>query len=674
MTVEDHNRGFSLIEVMLALLILAVGILGISKLQGTLIKNTSDANQRAVAVALAQKKIDDLRSFAQMDMTGVSDWACPGTPLNAASLAYADIADDAGGAPLCDANLVANSNIDIGNTNYQLSWDVTPYEFVTNVATLMPDASTASPTVDFKNVQVMVSWMDIDTGNDASVALSTILDAYSPALTAITGSNSAGGAPIYTTYTPELAPDVIDVEVNTGDGTKRQTSKPLPDAVSQGQNANTIVTFEVVTYQENPIDPTLFTQTRREEFTTVDCKCTLSATDGTAYPPAHSVWDDVNKERYDYVASAISKPTATPSNNVNAVNEVCTVCCRDHHDDDASLVKYVAGTTSGNHDHYLSNGSGDVAGPGDEYIESCRIKLVDGVARVYQDWNLIDFTVLRRSQLTDGSPLQSQYTTYAAQSVLDEIESTSLAVKPASRTPITLPVGSLEQMESRGIYIDKVYDLTGTESVEYATYVTDTNNADRLEKVPFAEVNLSLLSNWTSATPALVSVTDEAVATISDPANDYYGSYSRGLLETLAAAPAPGVDITSSILPGNDGITQMVVDPSPPSSLSDTVAVIVDGVAASPITISGSIDGSGLPGGTKFNITGCSISQGGGGKNFECTKASGSDVSITVTASYEVTTGSGQNKITTTVNCLGTFNQEDVETDITGVTISLTCS
>ena len=54
------SHGFSLIEVMIALLVLAVGILGISKLQGTLIRNTSDANQRTVAVSVAQQKIDDL--------------------------------------------------------------------------------------------------------------------------------------------------------------------------------------------------------------------------------------------------------------------------------------------------------------------------------------------------------------------------------------------------------------------------------------------------------------------------------------------------------------------------------------------------------------------------------------------------------------------------------------
>lgn len=667
---HSHVSGFTLIEVMLALLILAIGILGISKLQGTLVKNTSDANQRAVAVALAQKKIDDLRSYAELDMSGASDWSCPpnaATNLTAASLAYADIADNTGGAPLCDADLIANTDIQIGNTNYQLAWDVTPYEFVTNVATAMADASSAAPTVDFKEVEISVSWLDIATGNNASVAVSTILDAYNPALTALSGSTAAGGAPIYPTYTPEAAPDVIDVEVDTGAGSKRQTSKPLPDAVSQGQNANTVVTFEVVTYQAHPLDATKFTPTRQEEYITVDCKCTLSAADATAYPPAHAVWDDANKKRYDYVGSPISKPTATQTNNVNEVDEVCTACCRDHHDDDASPVKYVAGTASGNHVHYKEDGT--VAGAGDEYVESCRLKLVDGVYRVYQNWNLLDFTVMNREDLGDGDALQTQYRSYVDQLLKNQIDTPVAVSKPSLRTPIDTAIGSIKQLQGRGIYIDNVYDLNGALSSEYSTYVGDSTNVDRLEKVPFAEVNLTLLSNWSSADAAKVSVTNEAIATVSDPANDYYGTYSRGETTSLAAAASPGVDITASIDPSNDGITNTTVNPSPPASASDTVAVTVSGVAPSPILVSGEISAPTLPNKTTFTLTGCGTPNNKA--EFSCTIASGDNLNIVVTANYSITTGSGNNKITTPYSCSTSYSQSNVTTDITGLVITL---
>lgn len=638
MKIFKQSRGFTLIEVMLALLILALGILGITKLQGTLIKNSSDANQRAVAVALAQKKIDDLKSFTELAMTGSSDWGCPAPALNAASLAYADIADNTGGAPGCAANLLANTDIPIGNTNYQLSWDVTPYQFVSNVATAMTDASSAAPTVDFKNVEVVVSWLDIDTGNDASVALSTILDSYGPAVTALSASTNAGGAPIYPTYTPEAAPDVIDIEVDTGDGTKRQTSKPLPDAVKTGANANTIVSFEVVTYQQHPLDSSKFTATRQEEYVTVDCRCTLVAANATAYPPAHTVWDDTDKERYDRVGFPISKQTAIQTNNANDVDEVCTTCCRDHHDATASPVKYVAGTTSGNHTHYKINGNGAVAGTNDEYIESCRLKLVDGVYRVFQDWNLIDLTQLERAELSDGSALQSEYRSYVDQLLKDTVESTSLATKPSLRTPLNTAVGTLNlQMESRGLYIDDVYDLSGALSSEYLTYVTDSSNADRLEKIPFAEVNLTLLSGWTSASTAVVTVRNDPVADIADPANNYYGTYERGLLDILAEAPSPGIDVTTSMFVGNEGITQNEGFGPTPSSLSDVVAVIASGTATN-VNVTGAIaitssDSSNLGGYKPVVIPGGSCSfDAVGSNNFTCTVSSGSTVTIQATA------------------------------------------
>jgi hypothetical protein len=484
-------------------------------------------------------------------------------------------------------------------------------------------------------------------------------------LTALSGSNAAGGDPIYPTYTPEAAPDVIDVEVDTGAGSKRQTSKPLPDAVSQGQNANTIVTFEVVTYQTHPLDATKFTQTRQEEFTTVDCKCTLSATNATAYPPAHAVWDDTEKERYDYVGAPISKPTATQTNNVNAVDEVCTACCRDHHDDDASPVKYVAGTVSGNHVHYKADGT--VAGPGDEYVESCRLKLVDGVLRVFQDWNLIDLTVLERDELGDGDALQAQYTTYVDGLIKNQIQTPTVISKPALRTPVSLALPTLStegQLQSRGIYIDEVYDLAGALSSDYSTYVGDSTNVDRLEKVPFAEVNLTLLSLWSSADTSKVTVSNEDIEEISDPDNDYYGTYSRGKLDAVAASPSPGTQVTSAMHPNNQGITNMVVNPSPPASLSDNVSVIVEASATPTVTVSGSLSSSGLPGGTKFTVSGCSDTVTNQG-DFSCTIASGDDVNIIVTA-YK------KNTICDPAGG-GSYSATNVTSDLTGIVINVTC-
>jgi hypothetical protein len=220
------------------------------------------------------------------------------------------------------------------------------------------------------------------------------------------------------------------------------------------------------------------------------------------------------------------------------------------------------------------------------------------------------------------------------------------------------------QLQSRGIYIDEVYDLAGALSSDYSTYVGDSTNVDRLEKVPFAEVNLTLLSLWSSADTSKVTVSNEDIEEISDPDNNYYGTYSRGKLDAVAASPSPGTQVTSAMHPNNQGITNMVVNPSPPASLSDNVSVIVEASATPTVTVSGSLSSSGLPGGTKFTVSGCSDTVNSQG-DFSCTIASGDDVNIIVTA-YK------KNTICDPAGG-GSYSATNVTSDLTGIVINVTC-
>jgi len=664
------DRGFSLIEVMVALLVLALGILGISKLQGTLIRNSSDANQRSVATSLAQMKIDDLRSFilmSEVDYTGdsVDDaWQAGLTPEQQ-SFAY--IATNQGGAADSspdsvddfNRNELINGDITFQNYEFNLSWIVEDYYYTdddADPATPQVASTTPSGDIDFKTVAVTVTWDDV-TDTQQQIVLSTTIDAYSPALTALADNSSVGGTSLQASYTPEAAPDVIDISV--GNSKLRQTTKPLPDAVKTGADANTLVTFEVVTYYPNPLDSTEFFADRREEFQTVDCRCELSATAGSSYPPGHIVWDQDDLDRYDTVGDPITKVTATQTGNANAVDSTCNVCCRDHHDADASPIKYVTGTVSGDHNHYMSNGS--VAGVGDEYIESCRYKRIDGVMRVFQDWNFLDLTVMNRNNLVTGDPLQNEYTAYVTQLIKDKIEVTSAAAKPPLRTPINTSVGTIQQLESRLVYIDNVYNESGSLSTAYSTYVTDSGNVERLERVPFADINMTLLSAWSAPSSATVSVRNDAVATVSDPDNNYYGTYSRGLITAHAAAASPGVDITASMNKSNDGITQISVNPSPLGNVVDTVQIIVAATATN-ITVKGDMTLT-APGGAKvtMNTSECSFDSGSSGP-FTCSYPYGSNVDISIS-------------VLKVNNCSGssTFSQNNVTTDISTGVIAVAC-
>jgi len=582
MKIKLSIKGFGLIEVMVALVILAVGILGISKLQGTLIRNSSDANQRAVALSIAQQKIDDLKSFAKLTVGTATDtvpdtWV-PGISPNL--LAFAHISNNKGGT-IGQADATTPFPLTVGGISYLLSWNVANYYYTG--APLLPTTPVPAGTdIDFKQVAINVTWT-AENGTSQNIVLNTVIDSYAPSLTALANNSSTGGIPPRAGYTPELAPDVIDISVDTGNGTKRQTSKPLPDAVKTGADSNTLVTFDVISYFQDGAD---FFEKRQEEFQTVDCTCKLSASAGLGYPPGHVVWDESVNDRYDTVGNLISKATATQTGNANAVDDTCTVCCRDHHDNTASAVKYVAGTTSGDHVHYKATGA--VATANTDYVESCRFKRIDGVMRVFQDWNLLAMTVVNRNDIADGQPLQTQYTAYVEQLVKDKVEGTTAAVKPPLRTPITTTMGTKQQLESRGVYIDQVYDTVGSPSNAYATYVTNSGNLNRLERIPFTEVNLTLLSVWSSSIPANASITNEPVATVADPVTNYYGTYSRGWMDAKAVA-TPATNITATIRNNNDGITQITSRPTATyTNVSDVVEININGpVAVIPRTISG---------------------------------------------------------------------------------------
>lgn len=61
-TAKTTEKGFTLIEVAIALLVLAVGLLGIAGLQSTSIQTTLKSHQRAVAMSQAQDIADRIRA------------------------------------------------------------------------------------------------------------------------------------------------------------------------------------------------------------------------------------------------------------------------------------------------------------------------------------------------------------------------------------------------------------------------------------------------------------------------------------------------------------------------------------------------------------------------------------------------------------------------------------
>lgn len=62
MNMKNLHSGFSLIEVLVALLVLTIGLLGMANLQGQSISSSYDAHLRTQATALARNIIDRMRA------------------------------------------------------------------------------------------------------------------------------------------------------------------------------------------------------------------------------------------------------------------------------------------------------------------------------------------------------------------------------------------------------------------------------------------------------------------------------------------------------------------------------------------------------------------------------------------------------------------------------------
>jgi type IV pilus assembly protein PilV len=77
---HQASSGFSLLEVLIALVILSVGLLGIAALISTALKSNSSAYMRTQATALAYNIIDRMRANLPAVNNGSYNLAMPGAP------------------------------------------------------------------------------------------------------------------------------------------------------------------------------------------------------------------------------------------------------------------------------------------------------------------------------------------------------------------------------------------------------------------------------------------------------------------------------------------------------------------------------------------------------------------------------------------------------------------
>lgn len=503
------QRGIGVIEVMVAAVIFALGIVALIQLQGVFFKNSSAALARSMAATLAEEKLEDLRSFDD------------GTTFS-----YLDIDDNAGGE-------VSSGVQTIGNTEFTLTWDVTGFYYNAGVLTSIAPSDTD---VEHKSVEISVAWLDTD-GTPQTYTLDALINSNAGTSGGLL-ANSTGGSgekPVIP-HTELAAPDVLRVKVKSPppesyDGTTAEwnalsaddkakeyaklgrcnvatygaTEAPDPDLNNNPTLDNVIVRFTSSKYQKfnacsfdydnDQIDTSSISNTTEliklvdEEFVTINCSCTLTA----------------SASGYDQSGASVAKAlSGTKTGASNQQDEFCDLCCRDHHENTTGDYLCASGTnpencldpwrtdasnyTSGDHKHYLDSNLSAAVGIGDTYSEVCRIKRVDGFYRVIPDWRMIAHNVLVESDF-GASTATASYESYLGAQINQALQGN--AVTNWTYASAAVPLNG-EQMMSRSIYLDY---LTAAEIADAAP----ATSGDEVDiNVNFYEYKTTQLGDWTT--------------------------------------------------------------------------------------------------------------------------------------------------------------------------------
>jgi len=556
-----HQPGFSLIEVLIAILIFAGSMMALAHFQGSLTRVVSDSNMRTVAANMAEELFEQQRGFGLLE-----------TDPDGLVAAYADI-----------VNLSGSKNR--GGFTYDVAQTVSDYYYNPATKTFSTVNDTSAVHSAFKHVSIGVAWnnlpeFQISESQTTAGRLGSNIVQFSGIISSATTqgdsqllTQSTGHEKPLVDFTPGVNPDVISLSL--GDNKFKESTVPQPDVIRQGELVES--RFDVITYSQND-SGALFV--RREQFASVSCDCTLRGPPGTSGSGGRrpTIWagDEYMEGHY------IDKPYGESANVLQS--PLCVSCCQDHHDggssaeDDADTAVNVynpfrsdedyhaSGTFGGDHKHYERTRTGELILAeidGDHYVEACRLVRKDGFFKIAQDFRQEDLNVFPEDFLDEAAEITtySDYVTTAANDYEDatfpDYELFPPCIggpSPCVEAPVfgaaypsplvagefpswtTLPLGieTEQQLRSRGVYIDYLsYDLrtvidclrAGGDAETCHTgnvELNRTGSINLLEIIPFFDVQLTWLYRWNETpTTTPVDPTNEAL----EDAN----THSRGL-------------------------------------------------------------------------------------------------------------------------------------------------